>query len=320
MKTDGTNGSTYYESTVRNQVKREKRSQFGEIMSQKNFSEFWNSNNTASISRWLEILGMLPKTVRLAFLTVIPPDEMSVPDLLQLNSNTIAMLKNEFSWLLTDKQVSDIILSLLYKKDYRQAAQVIESLNIRINDGNPDLFLSLWNDQRFGFGNKRCDKDVQSFLRQGLRLLPSPDNWNNTLINRLSPIAARVFRNSVGSWSMANTPAIYWGCANLSDYMSLSAKEILPLINKLTSVVANNLNGAQLGVIYTKRLTYAATKLDGTYKTSIADLVHQSLLVPNLRPEHLNSIPLVDTADLMKAVSSTAQGPPVQMRQSRELF
>lgn len=49
---------------------------------------------------------------------------------------------------------------------------------------------------------------------------------------------------------MANTPAIYWGGANLSDYMS--AKEILPLINKLTSVVANNLNGAQLGVIYTK--------------------------------------------------------------------
>jgi hypothetical protein len=43
--------------------------------------------------RWLEILGMLPKTVRLAFLTVIPPDEISVPDLLQLNSNTIAMLK-----------------------------------------------------------------------------------------------------------------------------------------------------------------------------------------------------------------------------------
>jgi hypothetical protein len=51
---------------------------------------------------------------------------------------------------------------------------------------------------------------------------------------------------------MANTPAKYWGGANLSDYMSLSAKEILPLINKLTSVVANNLNGAQLGVIYTK--------------------------------------------------------------------
>lgn len=68
----------------------------------------------------------------------------------------------------------------------------------------------------------------------------------------MSPIAARVFRNSDGSWSMANTPAIYWGGANLSDYMSLSAKEILPLINKLTSVVANNLNGAQLGVIYTK--------------------------------------------------------------------
>lgn len=43
--------------------------------------------------RWLEILGMLPKTVRLAFLTVILPDEISVPDLLQLNSNTIAMLK-----------------------------------------------------------------------------------------------------------------------------------------------------------------------------------------------------------------------------------
>ncbi|XP_046634836.1 uncharacterized protein LOC124313970 isoform X1 [Daphnia pulicaria] len=623
----GSKGSTY--ESVRNQAKREKRSQFGEIMSQKNFSEFWNSNDTASISRWLEILGMLPKTVRLAFLTVILPDEISVPDLLQLNSNTIAMLKNEFSRLLTDKQVSDIILSLLHKKDYRQAAQVIESLNFRINDGNPDLFLSLWNDQRFGFDGKRCNKDVQSFLRQGLRLLPSPDNWNNTLvkkygfslisalppdilirirdrcaartvldwwlpqdysefgcdfppdssdsvisvqrvqlklmmevlgenisqwstanisfyfslfrrmsprllammneqilnnslsflsqirnwnngqgyalveslftnsfrqringdrlsnitdrlmylgpyllpeflvnnknesapalllsvwaskieslvhrgmslprmtasallqyrlsgiaekdvnntfeelplqfdatylkvapwkfwkmnlapshstnkdifqmldadpladslssgqINRLSQIAARVFRNSDGSWSMANTPAIYWGGANLSDYMSLSAKEILPLINKLTSVVANNLNGAQLGVIYTKlrddqadlssatnsaqiiksmipvpylksrytlnqlqdlaadmpidsivRLTYAATKLDGTYNISIADLVRQPLLVPHLSPEHLNSIPVVDTADLMKAVSLSAQGPPVQM-------
>ncbi len=70
----------------------------------------------------------------------------------------------------------------------------------------------------------------------------------------MSPIAALVFRNSDGSWSMANTPAIYWGGANLSDYMSssLSGKDILPLINELTSVVAVNLNGAQLGVIYTK--------------------------------------------------------------------
>lgn len=63
-------------------------------------------------------------------------------------------IQNDFSRLLTDKQVSDIILSLLHKKDYRQAAQVIESLNFRINDGNPDLFLSLWNDQRFGFDGK----------------------------------------------------------------------------------------------------------------------------------------------------------------------
>jgi hypothetical protein len=40
----GSKGSTY--ESVRNQAKREKRSQFGEIMSQKNFSEFWNSNDT----------------------------------------------------------------------------------------------------------------------------------------------------------------------------------------------------------------------------------------------------------------------------------
>lgn len=41
----GTKGLTYESTVLRNQAKREKRSQFAEIMSQKNFSEFWNSNN-----------------------------------------------------------------------------------------------------------------------------------------------------------------------------------------------------------------------------------------------------------------------------------
>lgn len=61
-------------------------------------------------------------------------------------------MQDELSWLLTDNQVSDIILKHLERKDYRQAAQVIESFNGRLlADGNPDFFLSLWNDQQFGF-------------------------------------------------------------------------------------------------------------------------------------------------------------------------
>jgi hypothetical protein len=60
-------------------------------------------------------------------------------------------IQNELSWLLTDVQVSDIILGLLERKDYRQAAQMIESLNFRIANGNPDFFLKLWSDQQFDF-------------------------------------------------------------------------------------------------------------------------------------------------------------------------
>nr|SVE76593.1 EOG090X0BM0 [Daphnia longispina] len=59
-------------------------------------------------------------------------------------------------------------------------------------------------------------------------------------------------------------------------------------MNRFTSVATDKMNGAQLGIIYTK-----------------------PLLVPHLSPDHINFIPLEDTADLMKAVSSSAQGPPI---------
>ena len=75
----------------------------------------------------------------------------------------------------------------------------------------------------------------------------------NFKIYRLSAVAVRVFRNSDSSCSMANTPTKYWGGTNLSDYMTLSVKEILPLMNiRFTSVATDKMNGAQLGIIYTK--------------------------------------------------------------------
>lgn len=52
---------------------------------------------------------------------------------------------------------------------------------------------------------------------------------------------------------------------------------------------------------------YAASQ----YNITVQDLYRQPLLVPHLSPDHINFIPLEDTADLMKAVSSSAQGPPI---------
>jgi hypothetical protein len=66
---------------------------------------------------------------------------------------------------------------------------------------------------------------------------------------RLSAVAG--IATAVGAWPILPR---YIGVsrANLSDYMTLSVKEILPLMNRFTSVATNKMNGAQLGIICTK--------------------------------------------------------------------
>lgn len=50
---------------------------------------------------------------------------------------------------------------------------------------------------------------------------------------------------------MANTPAIYWSGANLSDYSTVPTKEIQSVMDMVTRM-ADKMNGGQLAVIYTK--------------------------------------------------------------------
>lgn len=50
---------------------------------------------------------------------------------------------------------------------------------------------------------------------------------------------------------MANTPAIYWGGASLSDYMSVPVIEIQSVVDMITQT-ADKMNGGQLGVLYGK--------------------------------------------------------------------
>lgn len=64
-------------------------------------------------------------------------------------------------------------------------------------------------------------------------------------------IATRVIRAKEGHWDMANTPAIYWSGANLSEYSSLPVKNIQEVMGQVTRV-ADKLNGGQLAIIYTK--------------------------------------------------------------------
>lgn len=69
-------------------------------------------------------------------------------------------------------------------------------------------------------------------------------------IKRLSFIATRLFRKG-DYWNMANTPAIYWSGANLSDYSSVPSKEIQSVMDMVTRM-ADKMNGGQLAIIYTK--------------------------------------------------------------------
>lgn len=69
-------------------------------------------------------------------------------------------------------------------------------------------------------------------------------------IKRLSTIATRLFRRG-DYWNMANTPAIYWSGANLSDYSTVPTKEIQSVMDMVTRM-ADKMNGGQLAVIYTK--------------------------------------------------------------------
>ncbi len=63
-------------------------------------------------------------------------------------------------------------------------------------------------------------------------------------------MAGRVFRKA-NKWNIGITPVTYWSGVNLSDYSSLSAKDIQLVVDRVTWA-ADKMNGGQLAIIYTK--------------------------------------------------------------------
>nr|CAG4649611.1 EOG090X0BM0 [Scapholeberis mucronata]SVE93826.1 EOG090X0BM0 [Scapholeberis mucronata] len=98
---------------------------------------------------------------------------------------------------------------------------------------------------------------------------------------------------------MANTPAIYWGGASLSDYSSVPVIELQSVVDMITQT-ADKMNGGQLGVLYAKRLMYAEAQLEND--VTVENLSRQPLLIAHMSPDHVNAFPLSATIDLFKVV------------------